>query len=185
MGIVVSKNGGASWTNIRICNQTDSQSTVAAIAPNNANILYVGGVNSDWKALIYKGTNGGANWTAITNGISNQPQAIAVDPQDSNIAYIATYDAVWRSSNGGGAWTKCAFASNAWGFKALAVNKSNPNQVFVGCSRGVFYSQDRGLTWTDGSTGLLVPDVTQLYFNSANSTLYVGTEGSGLWKRTF
>jgi photosystem II stability/assembly factor-like uncharacterized protein len=185
MGIVVSKNGGTTWTPIKISAQTGSESIVAAVAPSNANILYVGGVDSAWKALIYRSANGGGTWTAITNGISNQPQGIAVDPQDPNIVYIATYDAIWRSSNGGGSWTKCTFSSSAWGFKAVAVNKNNPNQVFVGCSHGVFYSQDRGLTWTDVSEGLSVPDVTQLYFNPANSTLYVGTQGAGLWKRTF
>jgi len=185
MGIVVSKNGGASWTKIRISNQNGSQSTIAAIAPSNANILYVGGVDSAWKALIYKSTNGGAQWTSITGGIQSQLLAVAVDPQDSNIVYIATYSEIMRSANGGGSWTKCAFPSNAWGFRAVVVNPEDPNQVFVGTSRGVFYSQDRGLTWTDVSAGLLVPDVNQLCFNPTTSTLYVGTEGGGLWKRTF
>jgi len=184
MGIVVSTDGGKNWTQIRISAQSGSESSVAAVAPSNANCLYVGGVDSAWKALIYKSANGGATWTAITNGISNQPLWIAVDPQDPNIVYIVTYDGVWRSSNGGGSWTKYV-PSKAWGFRAVAVNKDNPNQVFVGYSRGVFYSQDRGLTWTDVSAGLIVPDVNQLYFNSANSTLYVGTEGGGIWKRTF
>lgn len=185
MGIVVSTNGGTSWNPIRISNQAGSQSTVAAIAPSNANILYVGGVDSAWKALIYRSANGGAQWTSITGGIQSQLYAMAVDPQDPNIVYIVTYSETMRSSNGGASWTKCTFPTSAWGFRAVAVNKNNPNQVFVGTSRGVYYSQDRGLTWTDISQGLIIPNVNQLYFNPTTSTLYVGTEGSGLWKRTF
>jgi photosystem II stability/assembly factor-like uncharacterized protein len=185
MGIVISKNGGTTWTPIKISAQSGSESIVAAIAPSNANYLYVGGVDSAWKALIYMSANGGATWTAITNGISNQPQGIAVDSQDPNIVYIATYDAVWRSSNGGGSWTKCTFPAYTWGFNAVAINKINPNQVFVGTSKSVLYSQDRGLTWTDISQGITIPYVSQIYFNPTTSTLYVGTEGSGLWKRTF
>ncbi|MCJ7586484.1 MAG: hypothetical protein MUQ00_01065 [Candidatus Aminicenantes bacterium] len=185
MGIVVSTNGGTNWTPIRISAVSGTESTVAAVAPGNASIFYVGGRTSSYKALVYKSTNRGADWTAITNGISNPPLAIAVDPQGSNIVFVVTNDAVWRSSNGGTSWTKCTFPVNSWGFLAVAINKNNPSQVFVGTCKGVFYSQDRGLTWTDVSQGLSVPWVTQLYFNSANSTLYVGTEGGGLWKRKF
>ncbi len=185
MGIVVSKDGGTNWTPIRISTQEGSQSTVVAVAPGDANILYVGGYTSNSSALVYRSADGGVNWTAITNGIQYPPQAIAVDPQDSNIVYVGTNSELWRSANGGTSWTKCTFTTYSYGFRAVAVNKNNPNQVFVGNNQNVFYSQNRGLTWTDVSQGLPVPYVNQLVFNATNHTLYVGTQGGGIWKRTF
>lgn len=185
MGIVFSTNGGSSWTPVKICSQDGSQSNVAAVAPSNANLLYVGGQSATYTGLVYKSVNGGVDWTSVTNGIQYVPLSIAIDPQDSNIVYVGTFWEVWRSSNGGASWTKCTFPTNAYNFDAVAVNNNNPNEVFVGSSQGVFYSQNRGLTWTDVSQGLPVPYIAQLVFNATNRTLYVGTEGGGIWKRTF
>jgi photosystem II stability/assembly factor-like uncharacterized protein len=185
MGIVISTDGGSHWTQVKICDQSGSQSNVAAAAPSNANILYVGGQTESFTGLVYKSTNGGAGWTAITNGIQKVPISIAVDFQDSNTVYVGTYWEVWRSSDGGTSWIKCAFPPNTYNFQTIGVNKNNPNEVFVGYSQGVLYSQDRGLTWTDVSQGMSIPYVTQLYFNPTSRTLYAGTDGGGIWKRTF
>lgn len=185
MGIVFSKDGGTTWTPVRINAVTNSQANVAAIAPNDAKVLYAGGQTSSYTGLAYRSADGGVNWTSITGGIQSVPLAIAVDPQDSNIVYIGTFSELWRSANGGTSWTKCVFPTSSWGYRAVAINKNNPNEVFVGHNYGVFYSLNRGLTWTDVSQGLPVPYVSQLYFNPTTRTLYAGTEGGGICKRTF
>ena len=184
MGVVVSTNGGTSWTQIRVCALTNSSASVAAIAPGDGRTLYVGGNTSSWKGIVYRSTNGGAAWTDITGTIDDVPSAIAVDPQDANIAYVATYLKVWRTANGGASWTQCGFGGYLYNFKAILVNKANPNEVFIGHDKGVLSSKDRGLTWTDISEGLDIPSVNQLYLNPATRTLSAGTEGGGLWKRT-
>jgi photosystem II stability/assembly factor-like uncharacterized protein len=184
MGIVVSTNGGTSWTPVRVCTLAGSESTIAAVAPDSANVLYVGGYDSSWKGILYRSTNGGAAWTDITGTIDDVPTAIAVDPQDSDIVYAATYSKLFRSTNGGAAWTQRTIAGYSYGFAAVVVNKSNPNEVFVGFGKGVLTSKDRGLTWTDISEGLDISTVKQLYFNPTTRTLYAATEGGGVWKKT-
>jgi len=178
-----STNAGASWTASKINSLDGSEATIAAIAPSNSNILYVGGRTGSYTALLYRSTNGGAGWTAIMNGFPSPPQAIAVDTQDPDIVFIACYGGLWRTANGGTSWTKCTLPVDTWGLKAVDINKNNPNQVFAGSTDGVFYSQDRGLTWSNISQGLTVPAVSGLSFNPTNKTLYAGTEGGGLWKR--
>jgi photosystem II stability/assembly factor-like uncharacterized protein len=185
MGIVFSKDGGTTWTPVRINSLAGSSASVAAVAPSNAAILYVGGNSASYTALIYKSINGGVSWTAITNGIQMVPYSIAVDPQDPNLVYVGTYWEVWRSADGGTSWTKCVFPVYSYDFQAIVINKNNPNEVFAGSGKGVFYSQDRGLTWTDVTQGMIVPDVTQLYFDAATRTLYAGTDGGGICKRSF
>jgi photosystem II stability/assembly factor-like uncharacterized protein len=132
MGIVFSTNGGTSWTPTKINDKNGSLATVAAIAPGDANILYVGGCASGYHPFVYKSTNGGVHWTAITNGISSPPLAIAVDPRDSNIVYAGTYYDVWRSLDGGTSWTKSTFPTNSCGFRTLAIDKDSPNRVSQG-----------------------------------------------------
>lgn len=182
-GLMISKNGGASWTASRINNFTESQSRAAAIAPSNGNVIYAGCNSSSWTALIYKSVNGGASWTEVTNGIQEVPQAVAVDPQNPDIVYIGTYRDLWRSANGGASWTKCSIPGYSYQFVSVAFNKNNPKEVFAGSDRGVSYSKDRGLTWTDLSEGLLIPAVKQLYFHPGSRTLYAATNGGGLWKK--
>ena len=184
MGIVVSTNGGTSWTQVRVCALAGSESSVAAIAPGDARVLCVGGHNSSWNGIVYRSTNGGAAWTDITGTIDDVPTAIAVDPQNADIVYVATYGKVWRSANGGASWTQCSIAGYSYDFTSILVNKANPNEVFLGYGKGVLASTDRGLTWTEMSEGLDIPSVSQLFLNPATRTIYAGTEGGGLWKRT-
>lgn len=183
MGMIVSTNGGATWTEARIRNEQSSESTAAAVDPRNSKIVYVGGRTAAYKAALYKSSNGGSSWTEITNGIEDwNIQCLTVDPGDSNILYCGGYY-LWRSANAGMSWTRCDLPLHS-GVNAIIINKSNPNEVFVGGGSGVCYSQDRGLTWTDVSGELTVPSITQLYFDSASRTLYAGTQGGGIWKRT-
>jgi photosystem II stability/assembly factor-like uncharacterized protein len=180
---MLSTNAGTSWTLSRINTLAGSEATSAAFAPNDTKVLYVGGRTDAYKALVYRTANGGASWTDVTGGdLQSPPNAVAVDPLDPDIAYLACNDGLWRTANAGASWTKCAI-ENSWSMKGIAVNPNNPQQVFAGNSYGVHISQNRGLTWTDISQGLTVPYVTGLYFNPGNKTLYAATEGGGLWKR--
>jgi len=183
MGVMLSTNAGTSWTSSRISAPAGSEATVAAFAPGDSKILYVGGRSGSYAPLAFRSTNGGAGWTNITGGLQAPPNAIAVDPQEPNVVYVANNEGLWRSANGGTTWAKCALPNSPWGLRAVVINKNNPNQVFAGHMYGVAYSQDRGLTWTDISQGLTVPYVNGLDFNPVNKTLYVGTAGGGLWKR--
>ena len=185
LGVIVSKNGGATWTEVRIRNEGGSQSTSAAVDPRNSKVVYVGGRTAAYKAALYKSANGGASWTEISNGIDDSDvQCLAVDPGDSNVLYCGGNWSAWRSADGGASWSRCALPlSNS--ADAVVINTLNPNEVFVGNYDGVYYSQDRGLTWTDIGEGLMVPSITQLYLDPASRTLYAGTGGSGIWKRKF
>lgn len=73
--------------------------------------------------------------------------------------------------------------TNYWGMRAVVINPANPNQVFAGHSYGVYYSQNRGLSWTDFGRGMTVPTVVGLSFDPVRKTLYAATSGAGLWKR--
>lgn len=182
-GLMISANGGASWTASRITTQTNSSARVAAIAPSNGNVIYAGCSSGSWTPLIYKTVNGGASWTEITNGIQDAPLSVAVDPQNPDIVYIGTWNNLWRSANGGASWTKCATPGYSYSFTTVVFNPNNPNEVFLGYGRGVASSKDRGLTWTDLSEGLLILNVKQLYFHPGSRTLYAATVGGGAWKK--
>lgn len=78
----------------------------AAVAPNNPDVLYVGGIN------VHKGIRSATgNWTwtnisAKSNGDSIHPDqhAIAFSPADPNIVYVGNDGGIYRSPDGGTRW---------------------------------------------------------------------------------
>lgn len=182
MGLHVSKNGGASWTSLKIRNDDDSVATAAAVDPKNGNILYVTGQTAADIPVCYKSTNGGASWAALAVPTQAHPLTIVVDPVNTNIVYVGTWDGVFRSGNGGASWAK---TGDFWDAEAIAINKNNPKEIFGGDPSGIWYSQDRGLTWSRFSDGLTVYNTQWLEIDAASRTLYAGTWFGGIWKRAF
>lgn len=87
--LVVSQDGGKTWNTLP--NALPSQVSAFAVNPRNAKEIYAG-----VEAMgIYKSSDGGASWSAMNAGITLTPgaresiSAIAIDPEDSNVVYIA------------------------------------------------------------------------------------------------
>ncbi|TAH52393.1 MAG: hypothetical protein EYC68_06350 [Chloroflexota bacterium] len=85
----ISQDGGKTWQTL--ANALPSQVSALAVNPNDAQELYAG-----IEALgMFKSTDGGTTWNAINTGISMTPgaretiSAIAIDPNDTNILYVA------------------------------------------------------------------------------------------------
>ncbi|MFN0120727.1 MAG: VPS10 domain-containing protein [Blastocatellia bacterium] len=142
-----------------------------AIAPNDANLVWVGtGENnnrqsSSWGDGVYKSTDGGKTWKNMGLRQSMHIARVIVDPVDHDVVYAAALGSLWGS----------------------------------GGERGVYKTNDGGLTWnralnTDDNTG-----VTELVMDpSNNKTLYAATyqrrratwgfngggPGSAIWKST-
>jgi photosystem II stability/assembly factor-like uncharacterized protein len=182
MGLHVSKNGGASWTSIKIRNDAYSVAAAAAGDPKNGNILYVVGITAAGSPVCYKSTNAGVSWAVLAVPTQASPLNVVVDPGNSKIIYIGTWDGVFRSEDGGANWAE---TGDFWDAEAVVINKNNPKEVFVGDPSGIWYSQDRGLTWSLFSEGLIVYNTQWLEIDAASRTLYAGTWRGGIWKRIF
>jgi photosystem II stability/assembly factor-like uncharacterized protein len=134
--------------------------------PANANKFYVGAASGG----VWKTTDGGATFTPIFDGRGSQSiGALALDPRDSNILYVATGEAspgggsvtypgdgVWKTTDGGATWQHLGLDQTVT-IGRIVVDPRTPNNVFVAATgnlfsrnidRGVFRSQDGGQTWT-------------------------------------
>ncbi len=146
-------------------------------APDNPDIMYAGYTE------MYKSTNGGETWTAVTNGITGGVKIddIAVAPSNSNYIYFSANGDLYRSTNGGMNWS-LVYSGFYGSISDIAVAFNNPNKVFVTISgfysnNKVFYSEDGGSSWTNISDGLPnVPANTIVYENGSNDRIYVGTD---------
>ena len=148
--------------------------TVAA-HPTDANILYVGGVNSG----IWRTSNATApspNWTPLTDNFpSLSIGALEFDPTDATrrtlVAGIGRFSSFGRSggpltgllrtTDGGDNWAQISHPllvnQNISGVAARgATLLASANTLFAGITGGLFRSADGGINWVQvsGSNGL-------------------------------
>jgi hypothetical protein len=102
-GIWGTTDGAVTWTQLSAtgasCGTQCWYDKTIAVAPNDANTVYFGGVS------LYKSTNGGASFTNIQGGIHVDQHYIAFDPADPLTVYVGNDGGVFRSTNGGSSWT--------------------------------------------------------------------------------
>jgi uncharacterized protein (TIGR03437 family) len=159
-----------------------------AMDPNNAKLLYVGGLTL-WRTL-----DGGNNWSAASNPVPAPITAIAIAPSNSNTVYFA--DTLGHVYSNSAALT--ANQTTAWSFttprlgaavSALAVSPTNPLVVYAVYStfkqnpgdNHIYVSTDGGITWTGrdgtGTTGIPDVPVNSFLIDPQNElTVYAGTD---------
>ncbi|HEX3093186.1 MAG TPA: hypothetical protein VHW72_11220, partial [Candidatus Angelobacter sp.] len=143
------------------------------------NVYYFGGVGGG----VWKTTNAGVTWEPI---FDSQPissiGAISVAPSNSNVIYVGTGEAdfrsnltygngVYKSTDSGHTWKNIGLTGSRH-ISRIAIDPRNPDVVFVatmgsaygpGAERGIFRSTDGGSTWQkvlfkDENTGAI--DIT-------------------------
>ena len=174
-GVWKTTDGGTTWNPL-----TDSQSTLSmgaiAIAPSNPLVLYTGtgeanfSVDSDFGRGVLVSTDGGATWTLRTAGglfDGEQISEIAIDPTNSNIAYVAVASGfeggnsgVWKTTDGGVTWTNTSpsdLRGNFW--TSVRIDPTSPSTLYAAQSNiqgpfgalsegAVYKTTNGGMSWT-------------------------------------
>ncbi|HEY5485148.1 MAG TPA: stalk domain-containing protein [Candidatus Cryosericum sp.] len=111
---------------------------------------------------------------------------LAIDPITPSTLYAGSGGhGVFRSTNGGTAWTTANTGlTDPWVW-SLAINPLTPTILYAGTDgHGVFRSTNGGIMWTTVNTGLTNPHVSSLAINPLTPTiLYAGTTG-GVFRST-
>ena len=144
-GVWKTDDAGRTWKPI-----FDSQPVASigaiAVAPLDANIIYVGSGEADMRSSIsvgngmYKSTDAGKTWKQIGLSDSRQIGRILVDPHDANRVFVAALGhaygpnqerGVFRSKDGGTHWQKVLFHDENTGAIDLAFEPGNPKTIFA------------------------------------------------------
>ena len=115
------------------------------------NRLVVGGRHS-----VYVSDDGGATWTSSREGLE-----AVTDPQDAPPTTTAA---------------DMTPADSAFGVLAVAVDPGNKQRIFAGTVRGLFVSQDGGVSWDRYDAVPARARVTAIQFARDSADLYVTTD---------
>jgi photosystem II stability/assembly factor-like uncharacterized protein len=190
-GVWKTTSAGETWFPVFDSIRTVSSIGAIEVAPSDPNVIYVGtgDVKSFFDGMgdgMYKSSDAGRTWRHIGLEGTEQIPAILVDPHDPNVVIVAALgkfrtpgDArgVFRSTDGGAAWTKTLYVDDQTGIAKLARAVDAPEVIFaasmfhyVALGAGswpvpdtartrtrLYKSTDGGLTWRELSGGGLPP----------------------------
>ena len=153
-----------------------------AIDPTSSQTVYVGTLDGG----VFKSTNGGASWSAITSGLTSMAiRSLAIDPTSSQTVYVGTDAGLFKTTTGGVFWSEVSSGLTSMVVQSLAIDTSSSQTVYAGTTGGVFRSTNGGASWSAVTSGLTNPYVQSLAIDPSNSrTVYAGTNG-GVFKITF
>ncbi len=183
-GLYKTTNAGETWDNISDDDFEVSTIGAIAVAPSDANVVYVGTGQKTIRNNVsigkgmYRSTDAGRSWKHIGLRDAGQIGRIRVHPDDPDLVYVAVIGnpfgrsetrGVFRSRDGGDNWEKILYLDNDTGSSELELDESNPRNLYAtawtverkpwtiisgGDEDGIYKSTDGGDTWKRLAGGL-------------------------------
>ncbi len=144
-GVWKTIDAGRTWMPI-FDSQPIASIGAVAVAPSNANVIYVGTGEGDMRSQIsygngmYKSTDAGRTWTHLGLDDTRQIGKVAVHPTNPDVVFVAAlghaYGAnpdrgVFRTRDGGRTWQKVLFKSNDVGAIDLALDPGDAQTIYA------------------------------------------------------
>lgn len=177
-GVWKTADAGRSWHNISDGFFDVGGVGAIAVALSDPRVIYVGTGEASIRGQttspgdgVYKSTDAGRTWVHLGLADTLQIAAIAVDPTNPGIVYVAAQGNPWipsrargvyRSRDGGKTWSRVLFVSPTTGAHDLSIDPKNPQVLYAalwdhqrlpwnirsgGPGSGLWKSTDGGSSW--------------------------------------
>lgn len=183
-GVWKTTDAGASWRNVTDGFLNVGSVGAVAVAPSDANVVYVGTGEADIRGNfshgdgVYRSVDAGKTWAHVGLDDTRQIGRIVVHPADADVVYVAALGhvfgpndqrGVFRSVDGGATWERVLHVDDRTGAIDVAIDPNNPRVLFAcfwrtvrtpwslesgGAGSGLYRSTDGGDTWTPLTDGL-------------------------------
>ena len=167
-GVYRSTDGGASWERVLYVNDLTGASELS-LDHSNPDVLYAAMWQHQrlpWQVVsggpgsgLYKSTDGGSNWTELTEGLPDEKGklSIAVAQSDPNRVYALVESdsqrelgGLFHSADAGATWTRVSkdhrLVQRAWYYLESFVDPTDADVVYV-LSASAMRSADGGKSW--------------------------------------
>jgi photosystem II stability/assembly factor-like uncharacterized protein len=207
-GLFASTDGGNSWRPVETEGEVPKEDDfknqanhAVKIAPSDPNVIWV--AHSYW---VEKSTDGGKTWTHILNSTMQRDcancggqgdnfrfcQAIAIDPMNPQIVYVATAGpentylngAIYKTEDGGQTWTKLNGGSDLdFAVEDLDIDPQDSSIIWAVTSSHGFGGGWGGTLYRSGNSGdtwtpILLPLFQSYTFDSGIVTVAVDPKNS-------
>ncbi len=177
-GVWKTEDAGTTWRNVSDGFFESGSVGALAVAPSDPNVVYAGmgeapvrGVTTSHGDGVYRSTDAGRTWTHLGLDATEHVSAIAVDPRDPDVVFVAAQGSAWKptpergvylSKDGGATWKLVLHVSDSAGASDLSMDPTNPRIVYAafwdhqrtpwqirsgGPGSGVWKTTDGGATW--------------------------------------
>ncbi len=183
-GLFVSGDAGSSWTKA-----SQPAAGVLSLAAGAGGQVLAGTFGQG----VYRSADGGQTWETVAGALADAIVfAVAIAPEDANLAYAGTAAGFYLSRDGGRTW-----APGGGALQNLSVRTIQPlpgaGRLLAGTfGGGVFRSEDGGLNWAalnNGLEDLLVRGLSAepgsgavVYAATSNKGFFRSTDGGQLWR---
>lgn len=170
-GLFRSTNRGVTWTAVRLTGAPGTWNRAAvAIATADPSVAYLWGSGGGSPYLLRRGDR---TWSAQTTppGVAvNQDWYdwfLTVAPDNADQVYVGAVDS-YRGDLAGGTWAWTSMSAKATGdsihpdMHAVAISRTDPSRVYVGCDGGLYMSADHGVHFTHLNNGLVITELEYL-----------------------
>ncbi|MEV5340768.1 RICIN domain-containing protein [Streptomyces sp. NPDC052676] len=188
-GLWRSTDHGKTWRQVSSFPVKDGASSGAGISfvtygPAGSRTVYVG--VADRSTSLYRSTDGGSTWQAVSGQPTGQLPQHGVVSGDGSL-YLTYTDnlgpngvtggSVWKYTPGSGAWKNISPSRGSYGFSGLAVDPRKPSTVMV-TTLGRWWPEDEIYRSTNGGTTWKALAAKSV--RNASGAPYVGTH-TGHW----
>jgi len=183
-GVWKTDDAGTTWDPISDRDFSTGSVGAIAVAPSDANVIYVGTGESQPRGNVaagdgvYKSTDAGRSWLNVGLRATQHISRVVIDPRDPEVVYVAALGHTWgpnpergiyRSRDGGRSWRRVLFLDDRTGAADLAMDPHNPRVLFAafwqfqrlpwsiesgGPASGLYKSNDGGDSWSKLAGGL-------------------------------
>ncbi|GAA4897302.1 RICIN domain-containing protein [Streptomyces coeruleoprunus] len=188
-GLWRSTDHGATWRQVSSFPVKDGASSGAGISfvtygPAGSKTIYVG--VADRSTSLYRSTDGGSTWQAVSGRPTGQLPQHGVLSGDGSLYLTYTNNlgpngvtagSVWKYTPAGGAWKDISPSRGTYGFSGLAVDPRKPSTVMV-TTLGRWWPEDEIYRSTDGGTTWKA--LAGKSVRNASAAPYIGTH-TGHW----
>lgn len=151
-GIWKTTDGGASWVSLSSDMPTLGVSAIV-VHPTNPDIIYIGSGDRDSDDApgmgVFKSTDGGATWAQMISGMVDgnitKVNALAMDPNNSNIMFAATSTGLYRTTNGATTWSRY-YTGSVW--KDVRFKPGSSSTVYAAYGGSFYRTTNGGSTWS-------------------------------------
>ncbi|HWF84526.1 MAG TPA: hypothetical protein VG222_06760 [Vicinamibacterales bacterium] len=213
-GVWKTEDYGITWTPVSDGQIETGSIGAIDVSDSNPNVVYVGTGSEAIRSNVilgrgvYKSTDAGKTWHSVGLRDVGQIGQLKIDPKNPDVAYVAAVGnpfawtpdrGIFRTKDGGKTWQKVLFINDQTGAVSVAINWSNPNEIYAGAWRtqrrpwtiisggpaaegGVYKTSDGGDHWSRVGNGLPDDLIGKVWVDVAQSNpkvVYAQIEAKG------